>query len=121
METITKDVTVASVEEQVLETVRDLLTELGSHRSAQDVTLLSSFERDLGLGSLERVELLLRCEARFNVRLPDEVAQRADAPGEWVQALLEGAHCHAEAAQNRYRIQQPAREAPRLPSPRRTG
>ena len=116
METITKDVTVASVEEQVLETVRDLLTELGSHRSAQDVTLLSSFERDLGLGSLERVELLVRCEARFTARLPDEIAQRADTPGEWVQALLEGARGHAaEAAEKRYRIQQPAREAPPAP------
>jgi len=116
METSTKDVTVASVEEQVLETVRDLLTELGSHRSAQDVTLLSSFERDLGLGSLERVELLVRCEARFTARLPDEIAQRADTPGEWVQALLEGARRHAaEAAEKRYRIQQPAREAPPAP------
>ena len=110
-----EDARTATIEEKVLETVRELLTELGSRRSAQNVTLLSSFERDLGLGSLERVELLLRCEARFNVRLPDEVAQRADAPGEWVQALLEGAHCHAEAAQNRYRIQQPAREAPPAP------
>src|SRR5215467_204545 len=117
MTTRTKDTKVATIQDQVLETVRELLTELGSHRSAQNVTLLSSFERDLGLGSLERVELLLRCEARFHARLPDEVAQRADTPGEWVQALLEGARRDAAGvAEKRYRIRQPVRGAP--PAPR---
>ncbi len=117
MTTRTKDTKVATIEDQVLETVRELLTELGSHRSAQNVTLVSSFERDLGLGSLERVELLVRCEARFNARLPDYVAQQADTPGEWVQALLEVARGRtAEAAENRYQIQQPAREAPPAPA-----
>ena len=115
MATTIKNAAATSVEERVLETVRELLTELGWRRSGQNVTLLSSFERDLGLGSLERVELLVRCEARFNARLPDEVAQHADTPGEWVQALLEGARGHTETAQNRYRIQQPAREAPPAP------
>src|SRR6516164_155029 len=115
MATTIKNAAATSVEDRVLETVRELLTELGWRRSGQNVTLLSSFERDLGLGSLERVELLLRCEARFNARLPDEVAQHADTPGEWVQALLEGARGHTETAQNRYRIQQPAREAPPAP------
>ena len=116
MLTSNSEVTGVSIEEQVLETVRELLGELGWHRSAHNVTLHSSFERDLGLGSLERVELLVRCEARFNARLRDEVAQRADTPGEWVQALLEGARgLTTEPANNRYRIQQPARQAPPAP------
>src|SRR5713226_3545540 len=79
----------ASVEAEILEIVRELLRELGSHRAAEAATLHSSFDRDLGLGSLERVELLVRCESRFNVRLPDEIAQRAETPAEWVRAILE--------------------------------
>ncbi len=101
------------VEEQALELVRELLAELGSHRAAQTVSLHSSFDRDLGLGSLERVELLLRCERRFNKRLPDEVAQRAEAPAEWVRALLDGNVVETKKA--RYLIQQPPRQAPRAP------
>ncbi len=117
MATTTEDAIVVSIEEQILETVRELLAELGSHRAAGHVTLHSSFERDLGLGSLERVELLVRCESRLRARLPDDVAQRADTPGEWVQALLEAEAGHAErVAEPRYRIQQPGREAPPAPA-----
>ena len=106
------------IEVQVLEIFRELLTELGSHQAAESVSLHSSLERDLGLGSLERVELLVRCEARFNTRLPDEVAQLADTPADWVHAVLEG---HKDSAHKpRYRIQQPEREAPPPPETART-
>ena len=74
----------------MLQIVRELLTELGSVRAAESVTLRSSLERDLGLGSLEMVELLVRTEAHFNVRLPDRIAEEADTPGEWVRAIAGG-------------------------------
>ena len=73
----------------MLEIVRGLLSEIGSRQAAEKVTLHSSFDRDLGLGSLERVELLLRVESRFHRRLPDDVAQTADTPAAWVRALLQ--------------------------------
>ena len=38
------------------------------------LNLSSQLDRDLGLGSLERVELLTRLEAAFGTRLPDRVA-----------------------------------------------
>ncbi len=76
-----------NVERELLETVKGLLTELGSDRAAERLTLASSFDSELGLGSLERVELLMRVERRFSVRLPDEVAQRAETPAEWIKAL----------------------------------
>ena len=82
----------ASIEQQVLDLFRAMLTELGSDRAARTVTLHSSLDRDLGLGSLERVELLVRCEARFKTRLPDEISQEADTPGDWVGALRESHH-----------------------------
>ncbi|HZS50626.1 MAG TPA: DUF1493 family protein, partial [Bryobacterales bacterium] len=66
------------IEQQVLEIIRELLEELGARQAALSLRLDSSLDRDLGLGSLERVELLVRCESRFDVRLPDEVAQEAE-------------------------------------------
>jgi len=108
----------AWVEEQTLEVVRELLRELGSTRAAEIVTLESRFDRDLGLGSLERVELLVRCEMRFGVQLPDEIAQQGETPGEWVRAIVRGGE--AAQVQTRYRIVPPAREAPPAPESART-
>ena len=93
-----------SIEEQTLAIIRELLSELGSDRAAQTISLHAAFERDLGLESLARVELLLRCETRFNVRLPDEIAQRAETPAEWVQALGNGNAAASRAVEARYRI-----------------
>jgi acyl-CoA synthetase (AMP-forming)/AMP-acid ligase II/1-acyl-sn-glycerol-3-phosphate acyltransferase/acyl carrier protein len=104
-----------SIETRVLDIFRELLTELGSDRAARSVLLHSSLDRDLGLGSLERVELLLRCESRFNARLRDEVAQEADTPADWVRALREGDRAAGPTILCHYRIVPPAREAPPAP------
>jgi len=45
---------------RVLEVVRQLLVELGSQGVLPLLTLQSNLDRDLGLGSLERVELIAR-------------------------------------------------------------
>jgi acyl carrier protein len=108
----------AALEQGVLEIVRDLLREVGSEPAARSLSLNSALERDLGLGSLERVELLVRCEKRFGVRLPDDVAERADTPADWVRALVEGTPSGTRTV--RYRIAQPAREAPEAPASART-
>ena len=83
---------------EMLAIVRELLTELGSHQAAQNVTINSSFDRDLGLGSLERVELLVRAEKRYGCRLPDEIAQRAETPAEWIEALANGGQVRTKPA-----------------------
>lgn len=48
----------------------------------------SQLDRELGLGSLERVELLARLEAAFGVRLPDRVVAEANTPDDLAKALL---------------------------------
>src|SRR5271169_7321 len=48
----------------------------------------SQLDRDLGLGSLERVELLARLETAFGVRLPDRVVAEANTPEDLAKALL---------------------------------
>lgn len=113
MPTIPKQVEAGSVEGQILEVVRELLLELGSTRAAEALCMESLLDRDLGLGSLERVELLVRLEARFKTRLPEEVAQEAETPSDWARAIFDGVSPSTGGA--RYRIVQPAREAPEPP------
>ncbi len=48
----------------------------------------SQLDRDLGLGSLERVELLARLETAFGVRLADSVVAEANSPEDLAKALL---------------------------------
>src|SRR5579875_1979895 len=90
MPTLPKQVETASVEGQILEVVRELLLELGSVRAAESLTMDSLLERDLGLGSLERGELLVRSEARLKVRLPEEAAQEAETPADWARTIFDG-------------------------------
>src|SRR5580704_17068930 len=49
----------------------------------------SMLDRDLGLGSLERLELLSRLEEEFGVRLPDQIASEANTPEELSKAILQ--------------------------------
>lgn len=67
-----------------------LLSELGS-ASGRRIATGDSLDRDLGLGSLERVELLLRIEHAFGVRLADDVMVTADIIADLATAVLAGA------------------------------
>jgi fatty-acyl-CoA synthase len=75
--------------ERVLEIVRELLQELGSFGALPILNAGSHLDRELGLGSLERVELLARLEAEFSVILPDRVASEANTPEDLAGAILE--------------------------------
>jgi len=76
------------VHERVLGVLRGLLAELGSHGAVAELTVHSNLDRDLGLGSLERVELLARLESAFDVRLPDTLAAEASTPKELIAAIV---------------------------------
>ncbi len=73
--------------ERVLHVLRGLLAELGSHGAIETLSVTSNLDRDLGLGSLERVELLTRLEAVFDVRLPDTLAAEANTAEELIEAI----------------------------------
>ena len=77
-----------TVRERVLELIRGLLEELGSQGALPMLTGSSQLDRDLGLGSLERVELLARLETAFNLRLPDRVVAEANTPEDLARAIL---------------------------------
>ena len=61
--------------ELVLDEARALALETGGVRAARGVTETASLEREIGLGSLERVELITRIERRAGRTLPDQVLQ----------------------------------------------
>lgn len=97
--------TPASVPDALLGTVRQLATELHPRRGAAHLTLDSSLERDFGLDSLARSELLLRVERQFDARLPDSVLFAAETPRDLLASLRGASARPAEEA-----------EAARLPS-----
>ena len=73
----------------MLDVVRGLLEELGSHGPVAELSEKSNLDRDLGLGSLERVELLARIENAFAMRLPDTIAAEASTPQDLIEAVLQ--------------------------------
>jgi fatty-acyl-CoA synthase len=81
----------SGVEAQALATVRQLLTELGGSRGLEELYArgpAAHLERELGLGSLERVELMLRLGDACGVRLPEQVMAEANSVGDLIQAIL---------------------------------
>ena len=98
-----------AVERMLVEIVAGLLRDLGKPELAAAVTLTSSFEDDLCLGSLDLLELIVRCESRFETQLPDEVAEEAETLSGWVDAILEGGW--ANQARTAYRISPPRTDA----------
>src|SRR5271155_5661487 len=80
-----------AVAAQALASVRQLLVELGSSRGLEELVARGTaahLERELGLGSLERVELMLRLGDACGVRLPDRVVAEADTVQDLVDAIL---------------------------------
>lgn len=75
-----------------------------------------SLDRDLGISSLERVELLLRIERACGIRLPDTVMAEAATPRDLVAAILSASPAVAEAPP----LPLPA-TAPGIPAPASAG
>lgn len=57
-----------------------LVDELGLERD--DITMEASFEEDLDVDSLGVVELLMALEDNFDVKIPDEEAEKITTVGE---------------------------------------
>lgn len=89
------------IEAEVLEIVRLFIIESGGHRVISALSLNASFERDLGLGSLERVELLLRIESAFSVSLPDTALAEACTPFALVNIILNASPLNASPAKKK--------------------
>jgi 1-acyl-sn-glycerol-3-phosphate acyltransferase len=71
----------------ILELIAALMAEVGDGRGLGSVRLEASLERELGLGSLERVELVGRVEQAFGVRLGEEALAQAETPGQLLEMV----------------------------------
>ena len=76
------------IEQRVLDVVAELVTELRGGVPAA-VARGDSLETDLGISSLERVELLIRLERTFGVRLGDAAMSDAETPADLATAIAE--------------------------------
>jgi fatty-acyl-CoA synthase len=105
-----------SLEPKVLAVVLQLLNELESTVAKEALRrkgLDAHLEKDLGLGSLERVELLVRLDAAFQIDLPDQVLADADT----VRILLTAISSAAPANSTQPSDSQPAQISAARQSP----
>ncbi|MGI9357590.1 MAG: AMP-binding protein [Rhizobiaceae bacterium] len=73
---------------ELLRIVHSVAKELHPHlRPVEETNLDSDLERDVGLDSLGRAELVLRLNKAFKVRLPDQLLEDADSPRDLLTAL----------------------------------
>ena len=78
-------------EQSLVAAMREVVAELHPHLGARaGITLDSSLDRDLGLDSLSRMELLSRLERRFGVTIPEVVMANAETARELLPALRAG-------------------------------
>ena len=88
--------------QRLLQLIGQLVAE--SHpRRESSITLDSSFERDLGIDSLGRVEMLLRAERAFNVSLPPHALTSAETPRDLLRVVLT-AHAPAAVVEKAVRV-----------------
>ncbi len=75
--------------ERLLLLAAEMLRELRPGAPIQPVHLDDRIERDLGLDSLSRVELVLRIEHAFGIRLPESLATAARTPRDLLDAIAQ--------------------------------
>ena len=75
--------------ESLLRDIRELVAEVHPNSPAtESITLDSTFEKDLGLDSLARVELISRVESHFKLALPERTFAEAETPRDLLRILL---------------------------------
>ncbi len=75
-------------ERELIAVIRDLAQELHPQRAkSMDISMSSRLERDLGIDSLGRTELILRVERAFGVRVAGPLAGAAETVGDLLRAL----------------------------------
>src|SRR6185369_5209409 len=86
------DLDTRSQEHDVVGLVRELVRELSPQRLKRgDVTLASRLDRDLGIDSLARTELVLRIERKFRVRVSVVALAEMDTVGDLLKAVGQSA------------------------------
>ena len=78
----------AAIETEVLRLVHDLAMEIRAERDREfQVKPSSRLDRDLGLDSLARAELLLRIERALQIELPEALLAEAETPDDLIREI----------------------------------
>jgi len=77
----------AELEQRIITLVREFVVDLGHAQAARIISVDSVLDKDLGLGSLERVELFSRLEQNLNLQLPHELLYEAETVSDLILAL----------------------------------
>ncbi|MCW8934317.1 MAG: AMP-binding protein [Gammaproteobacteria bacterium] len=72
---------------ELLQVINVLVAEVQPNRPANSIMLDTSFEKDLGLDSLTRVELISRVEKKFKLTLPDQVIAETQSARDLLRAI----------------------------------
>jgi acyl carrier protein len=72
---------------ELLQVINVLVTEVQPHRLPKAITLDTSFEKDLGLDSLTRVELISRVEKKFKLALPEHIIAETESAKDLLRAI----------------------------------
>ena len=94
----------ADIRAEVLAVVTRLAEEMHPHQKGRAPGLRGDLDRDFGLDSLGRVELIHRLEATFNITLPDRLFAEAGTPDDLARAITKAGPAvagHREAAVTR--------------------
>jgi 1-acyl-sn-glycerol-3-phosphate acyltransferase len=75
----------AWIDERILEIVREVAQDARGRSLRPEPA--SRLSRDLGIDSLNRMELLLRLDREFKVSIPEQIALTADTPAELADAI----------------------------------
>jgi acyl carrier protein len=89
MQPATADDHTSETAERLLQLIRGLVAEVHPHRNdLESISLDSTFDKDLGLDSLARVELIARIEKAFKLALPEQTFAEAETARELLRAVL---------------------------------
>jgi len=72
---------------ELLQVINALVTEVQPHRLPKAITLDTSFEKELGLDSLTRVELISRVEKKFKLALPEQIIAETESARDLLRAI----------------------------------
>ena len=86
-EKVLKDENSKQQAEVLLEIIAQLAKELHPHRHPPPLSLDSFLDQEYGFDSLSRVELLLRIERTYHIRLPEQLLATAETPRDLLYEL----------------------------------
>ncbi|QLG71649.1 hypothetical protein HG535_0B06950 [Zygotorulaspora mrakii] len=74
--------------------VIDVIKAFDKTAASKEVSPQTAFHKDLGLDSLDTVELLVAIEEEFDIEIPDKVADELKSVGETVEYIASNPEAH---------------------------